>query len=108
MKNAITWRILDSKLGRMIGGTTDKGVCLLEFVERKSLNTILTKLEKKHRLPLLYDLEGDSQDNLLTVHHADFRRFSIHGSHMTIQCGLLEIGVEGAYLRPLLRYCKLH
>jgi AraC family transcriptional regulator of adaptative response/methylated-DNA-[protein]-cysteine methyltransferase len=54
MKNAITWRILDSKLGRMIGGTTDKGVCLLEFVERKSLNTILTKLEKKHRLPLLY------------------------------------------------------
>jgi len=54
MKSAITWRILDSKLGRMIGGATDKGVCLLEFVDRKSLNTILTKLEKKHRIPLLY------------------------------------------------------
>ncbi len=54
MNTAITWRILDSNLGRMIGGTTDKGICLLEFVDRKSLNTILTKLEKKHRLPLLY------------------------------------------------------
>ena len=54
MKSAITWRILDSKLGRMIGGATDRGVCLLEFVDRKSLNTILNKLEKKHRLSLLY------------------------------------------------------
>ena len=54
MKTAITWRILDSKLGRMIGGATNKGVCLLEFVDRKSLNTILTKLEKKHRVPLLH------------------------------------------------------
>ena len=54
MKTAITWRILDSKLGRMIGGTTNKGVCLLEFVDRKSLNTILTKLEKKHRVSLVH------------------------------------------------------
>ena len=54
MKTAITWRILDSKLGRMIGGATNKGVCLLEFVDRKSLNTILTKIEKKHRVSLLH------------------------------------------------------
>ncbi len=54
MKTAITWRILDSKLGRMIGGATNKGVCLLEFVDRKSLNTILTKIEKKYHVSLLH------------------------------------------------------
>ena len=54
MKNAITWCILKSSLGPLIGGTTEKGICLLEFTDRKSLNTILTKLEKKHRLSLLY------------------------------------------------------
>ncbi|MFW9779749.1 MAG: methylated-DNA--[protein]-cysteine S-methyltransferase [Candidatus Heimdallarchaeota archaeon] len=54
MEEKITWKILRSKLGNLIGGTTSKGCCLLEFVDRRSLNTIISKMEQRYKMHFVH------------------------------------------------------
>lgn len=51
--NHITYTYFDTKLGRMIAGATEKGLCLLEFEDRKNLEYNLARLEKKHSATLV-------------------------------------------------------
>ena len=51
--NYIIYSYFDTKLGKMIAGTTEKGLCLLEFEERKNLEYNLARLEKKHSAKLV-------------------------------------------------------
>ncbi|MFH2055471.1 MAG: methylated-DNA--[protein]-cysteine S-methyltransferase [bacterium] len=43
---------IDSPLGPMIGGTTGKGICLLEWLDRGGMERIQARLEKRYRLSL--------------------------------------------------------
>lgn len=47
-----TTRIL-TPLGPMIAGATDEGICLLEFVDRRMLETQLTRLSKLLKAPIV-------------------------------------------------------
>ena len=49
----ITITRITTPLGPMMAGTTDKGICLLEFTDRKMLETELKQLQKLLRSPLL-------------------------------------------------------
>lgn len=51
--NYITYTYFDTKLGKMIAGATDNGLCLLEFEVRKNLELHLARLEKKHSAKLI-------------------------------------------------------
>jgi AraC family transcriptional regulator of adaptative response/methylated-DNA-[protein]-cysteine methyltransferase len=51
--NQIIYNNFGTKLGKMIAGVTDKGLCLLEFEERKNLETNLKRLEKKYSAVLV-------------------------------------------------------
>jgi len=42
----ITRAIIETELGTMIAGATDKGICLLEFADRRMLGSECTYLEK--------------------------------------------------------------
>ena len=80
MKKGISWCLLDSGIGRMIAGTTDKGICLLEFTDRKSLNNILAKLEKKHRLPLVFnrlEIHEKLQLEISLYFKGELKKFSV-------------------------------
>lgn len=43
---------LDSPLGEMIAGTTDAGLCFLEWHDRGGISRILKRVEKRYRLPV--------------------------------------------------------
>ena len=45
-ENMITITRITTPLGPMVAGATDKGICLLEFADRKMLETELSQLEK--------------------------------------------------------------
>lgn len=49
----ITITRITTSLGPMLAGTTDKGICLLEFTDRKMLETELKQLNKLLKAPLL-------------------------------------------------------
>lgn len=49
----ITITRITTPLGPMLAGTTDKGICLLEFTDRKMLETELKQLQKLLASPLL-------------------------------------------------------
>lgn len=51
--NVITITRLTTPLGPMLAGTTDKGICLLEFTDRKMLETELKQLQQLLAAPLL-------------------------------------------------------
>jgi AraC family transcriptional regulator of adaptative response/methylated-DNA-[protein]-cysteine methyltransferase len=44
---------IDTPLGPMIAGATDEGLCLLEFADRRSLESQLARLERLLRQPLV-------------------------------------------------------
>ncbi len=46
--NIISFSIFETPLGSMIAGATSKGLCLLEFMDRRSLESELEKI-KKHK-----------------------------------------------------------
>lgn len=50
--NYIKYTYFDTKLGKMIAGATEKGLCFLEFEDRKNLEYNLARLEKKHSATL--------------------------------------------------------
>ncbi|MFW9856881.1 MAG: methylated-DNA--[protein]-cysteine S-methyltransferase [Candidatus Thorarchaeota archaeon] len=54
MKEKITWQILRSRMGNLIGGVTSKGCCLLEFLDRKSLNNIISRMQSRYKMPLIH------------------------------------------------------
>ncbi|MHA2170719.1 MAG: methylated-DNA--[protein]-cysteine S-methyltransferase [Candidatus Kariarchaeaceae archaeon] len=57
MKKKIIWKFLETPLGKMIAGVSEKGCCLLEFEDRRSLPAILRNLQAKHQAELV---EGES------------------------------------------------
>jgi AraC family transcriptional regulator, regulatory protein of adaptative response / methylated-DNA-[protein]-cysteine methyltransferase len=48
---ATAW--LATPLGPMLGGVTDRGVCLLEFIDRRGLGTQLQTLRRRLRRPII-------------------------------------------------------
>jgi len=49
----IVFRDLDSPLGKMIAGATDKGVCFLEWHDRGGVERIKQRVEKRYKMPLV-------------------------------------------------------
>lgn len=50
--NNVVYTDLPSPLGEMIAGTTDSGLCFLEWHDRGGVPRILKRVEKRYRLPL--------------------------------------------------------
>lgn len=48
----ITYCNLDSPLGDMIAGTTDAGLCFLEWQDRGGVERIFKRVEKRYKLPI--------------------------------------------------------
>ncbi len=51
--NNSVFRDLDSPLGKMIAGATDKGVCFLEWHDRGGVARIKQRVEKRYKMPLV-------------------------------------------------------
>jgi O-6-methylguanine DNA methyltransferase len=49
----ILFRNLNSPLGEMIAGATDKGVCFLEWHDRGGIERIKQRVEKRYKVPLV-------------------------------------------------------
>jgi len=49
----IVLRNLNSPLGEMIAGATDKGVCFLEWHDRGGVERIKQRVEKRYKVPLV-------------------------------------------------------
>jgi len=49
----IVFRNLNSPLGEMIAGATDKGVCFLEWHDRGGVERIKQRVEKRYKMPLV-------------------------------------------------------
>jgi AraC family transcriptional regulator of adaptative response/methylated-DNA-[protein]-cysteine methyltransferase len=56
--NKILFCHLSSPLGPMIAGTTNKGVCFLEWQDRGGVEQIIQRVEKRYKMPLL---KGNNQ-----------------------------------------------
>jgi len=54
----ILFRNLNSPLGEMIAGATDKGVCFLEWHDRGGVERIKQRVEKRYKIPLV---EGNNR-----------------------------------------------
>lgn len=54
----IVCRNLDSPLGQMIAGATDKGLCFLEWHDRGGVERIKQRVEKRYKIPLV---KGNNQ-----------------------------------------------
>jgi O-6-methylguanine DNA methyltransferase len=54
----ILFRNLNSPLGQMIAGATDKGVCFLEWHDRGGIERIKQRVEKRYKMPLV---EGNNR-----------------------------------------------
>ena len=54
----ILFRNLNSPLGQMIAGATNKGVCFLEWHDRGGIERIKQRVEKRYKLPLV---EGNNR-----------------------------------------------
>lgn len=57
-KGKIVYRNLNSPLGQMIAGATDKGICFLEWHDRGGVERIKQRIEKRYKMPLV---EGNNQ-----------------------------------------------
>jgi O-6-methylguanine DNA methyltransferase len=49
----ILFRNLNSPLGEMIAGATDKGICFLEWHDRGGVERIKQRVEKRYKMPLV-------------------------------------------------------
>ena len=49
----IVFKNLNSPLGEMIAGATDKGVCFLEWHDRGGVERIKQRVEKRYKMPLV-------------------------------------------------------
>lgn len=54
LKDKIVWKIIDTRMGRLMVGASDKGVCLTEFIDRKNLQVSLERLITDHNAELVY------------------------------------------------------
>ena len=54
----IVFRNLNSPLGEMIAGATDKGICFLEWHDRGGVERIKQRVEKRYRMSLI---KGNNQ-----------------------------------------------
>jgi O-6-methylguanine DNA methyltransferase len=54
----IVYHNLDSPLGQMIAGATDRGVCFLEWHDRGGVERIKQRVEKRYKIPLI---KGNNQ-----------------------------------------------
>jgi O-6-methylguanine DNA methyltransferase len=54
----IVFKNLNSPLGEMIAGATDKGVCFLEWHDRGGIERIKQRVEKRYKMPLV---EGNNR-----------------------------------------------
>lgn len=52
MENNIIYTDINSPLGDMIAGATDKGICFLEWHDRGGVERILSRVEKRYKKPL--------------------------------------------------------
>lgn len=73
-------RSIESPIGRLELGATDRGVCLLEFGDRRSLPTALTALERRFSRPVVPGTNAhlDELQKQLTKYFAGtLRQFSV-------------------------------
>lgn len=52
MANKILYSNIQSPIGDMIAGATDKGICFLEWHDRGGVERILSRVEKRYKRPL--------------------------------------------------------
>lgn len=52
LTNKLVFRDLESPLGKMIAGATDRGVCFLEWQDRGGVERIKQRVEKRYKMPL--------------------------------------------------------
>lgn len=52
-KDFIAMHLIESPLGPLVAGATDQGICLLEFSDRRMLETHYKKVQRQMGLPLL-------------------------------------------------------
>ena len=52
MANKILYSSVQTPLGDMIAGATDKGICFLEWYDRGGVECILSRVEKRYKRPL--------------------------------------------------------
>ena len=55
-QNSIIFKIIDSPIGDIVLGTTSRGCCLVEFVDRGGLERIKSHTERRYKLELV---QGD-------------------------------------------------
>jgi len=63
MENKILYLTVQSPIGDMIAGATDKGICFLEWHDRGGVERILSRVAKRYKRPL----EQGSSDLLLKL-----------------------------------------
>jgi AraC family transcriptional regulator of adaptative response/methylated-DNA-[protein]-cysteine methyltransferase len=79
-ESSIVFRDMDSPLGRMIAGATDKGVCFLEWHDRGGVSRIKQRVEKRYKMPLV---KGNNQHldqlekELSTYFEGKLKRFKV-------------------------------
>ena len=52
MANKMLYSSIQTPLGDMIAGATDKGICFLEWYDRGGVERILSRVEKRYKRPL--------------------------------------------------------
>jgi AraC family transcriptional regulator of adaptative response/methylated-DNA-[protein]-cysteine methyltransferase len=52
-ESSIVFRNVESPLGMMIAGATDKGVCFLEWHDRGGISRIKQRVQKRYKMPLV-------------------------------------------------------
>ena len=52
MANKMLYSSVQTPLGDMIAGATDKGICFLEWYDRGGVERILSRVEKRYKRPL--------------------------------------------------------
>jgi AraC family transcriptional regulator of adaptative response/methylated-DNA-[protein]-cysteine methyltransferase len=80
MSEQIIWQVLNTPLGEMFGGVTNKGCCLLEFIDRRSINSILQNLQKKYKKTLIHGaskLLDQLQEEISSYFFGELFQFSI-------------------------------
>ena len=53
LNNKIVFKNLQSPLGEMIAGATNKGVCFLEWHDRGGVDRIRERVKKRYKTPLV-------------------------------------------------------
>lgn len=79
LSDSILFKIIDSPIGELVLGVSDRGCCLVEFADRGGLESIKSQTRKRYKLGLVegeHPLLDDVEKELGSYFSGDLREFS--------------------------------